>query len=566
MGKRRTRHAFLALGLSGLLLISPWSNPQEADAVGRFMDDDGSVHEGAIEAIATAGLTQGCNPTGTQFCPNASVTRGQIAAFLARALKLPAAASNPYNDDNGTMFEDAINRLASAGIAQGCGTSSFCPDALATRGEMAVFLSRAFQLGNAATDSFADDAASPYQDHINRLAGAGITKGCSAGLFCPDRYVARGEMASFLARALGLDIPAVAAANPSCQGVQVAAGSDLVTVANSHPGGTTFCLAAGNYDVTATIPAQTGDRWVGNDRRSILSGGDSTAMAFKADGVSNLIISGLVIEHFNTPPGGGLAALKMSSGWIVENSEIRNNATVGIYHESNVQIRGNLIHHNGQYGITGFRATNVVVEGNEVSYNNTRNFDDADQGGAKWTSTTNLIVRDNYFHHNNHTGIWLDSNHVGALIENNQVEDNTYHGIHFEVSCSGTIRGNSVSRNGETGIFVNASQNTEVANNSVANNGDGIRVWAEDRGAGVCKWIAQNVHVHDNSVTMQDGYSGLQRSTGQGMEVFTNGSIRFDNNHYDIPDSGGRFFHWLGSFRTWGEWQSYGQDSGGSIS
>jgi parallel beta-helix repeat protein len=256
----------------------------------------------------------------------------------------------------------------------------------------------------------------------------------------------------------------------------------------------------------------------------------------------------------------------MSSGWIVENSEIRDNATVGIYHESNVQIRGNLIHHNGQYGITGFRATNVVVEGNEVSYNNTRLFDDANQGGAKWTATTNLIVRNNYFHHNNHTGIWLDSNHFGALVENNQVDYNTYHGIHFEVSCSGTIRGNSVEGNGETGIFVNSSQNTEVVNNRVANNGDGIRVWAEDRGDGACNWIAQNVHVHDNHVTMQSGQSGLQRSSGQGSEVFTNGSIRFEDNQYDIPDMAGRFFNWAGSARTWAEWQSYGQDLGGSAS
>jgi parallel beta-helix repeat protein len=317
--------------------------------------------------------------------------------------------------------------------------------------------------------------------------------------------------------------------------------------------------------VTSTIPAETGDRWIGDNRRSILSGGNSTPTAFKADGVSNLTVRGLVIERFNTPVGGGLAALKMGSGWVVENNEIRNNATAGIYHESRAQVRGNFIHHNGQYGITGFRASDATIENNEVSYNNTRGFNDADQGGAKWVGTTNLVVRNNHFHDNYHTGIWLDANHRNALIEGNRVANNTYHGIHFEVSCSGIIRGNTVSGNGQTGIFVNSSQNTEVLNNSVSSNRDGIRVWAQDRGDGDCNWIAQNVYVHNNNVSMSSGTSGLQLGSGQGNEVFTNGSIRFVQNSYDVSDIGGRWFHWSGSARTWTEWQSYGQDAGGSI-
>jgi hypothetical protein len=39
-----------------------------------------------IEALAAAGITLGC--TATQYCPNNSVTRAQMAAFLARALGL----------------------------------------------------------------------------------------------------------------------------------------------------------------------------------------------------------------------------------------------------------------------------------------------------------------------------------------------------------------------------------------------------------------------------------------------------------------------------------------------
>jgi hypothetical protein len=50
----------------------------------RFTDDNGSTFEDEIEKLAEAGVTQGC--TDTLFCPNDPVTRGQMAAFLHRAL------------------------------------------------------------------------------------------------------------------------------------------------------------------------------------------------------------------------------------------------------------------------------------------------------------------------------------------------------------------------------------------------------------------------------------------------------------------------------------------------
>jgi hypothetical protein len=52
-----------------------------------FVDDDGSIFETDIAKLAAAGITKGCNPpANTNFCPNDPVTRGQMAAFLRRAL------------------------------------------------------------------------------------------------------------------------------------------------------------------------------------------------------------------------------------------------------------------------------------------------------------------------------------------------------------------------------------------------------------------------------------------------------------------------------------------------
>jgi hypothetical protein len=180
---------------------------------GTFRDDDGNVHEGGIEAIAAAGITKGCNPPlNDRYCPANSVTRGQMAAFLVRALELPPAAADKFTDDATSVFEDDINRLAAAGITKGCNppvNDQYCSTAVVTREQMAAFLVRSYGYTDAGGgDRFSDDDGSVFEDDIDRLATAGITLGCNPPantMYCPSRPVRRDEMASFLARAGGLD-------------------------------------------------------------------------------------------------------------------------------------------------------------------------------------------------------------------------------------------------------------------------------------------------------------------------------------------------------------------------
>lgn len=84
-------------------------------------------------------------PKTTGFCPDQPITRGQMAAFLARALELPAA-NNVFADTADHPFRHEIARLAAAGITRGCdppANTRFCPGEPVTRAEMAVFLVRA---------------------------------------------------------------------------------------------------------------------------------------------------------------------------------------------------------------------------------------------------------------------------------------------------------------------------------------------------------------------------------------------------------------------------------------
>jgi hypothetical protein len=47
----------------------------------------------------------------------------------------------------------------------------------------------------------------PFFQFIEALAASGITGGCGGGNFCPDAPMTRGQMAAFLAKALGLHFP-----------------------------------------------------------------------------------------------------------------------------------------------------------------------------------------------------------------------------------------------------------------------------------------------------------------------------------------------------------------------
>ncbi len=165
-----------------------------------FEDIIGSPYRWDILWIADAGITGGCGFE--RFCPKASVTREQMASFLARALDLPPATRDWFSDDGGTQHQADINRVAEAGITGGCGSGRFCPKALVTREQMASFLARGLALPGASTDFFTDDDASAHEADINRVAQAGITGGCADGRYCPRATVTREQMAAFLHRAL----------------------------------------------------------------------------------------------------------------------------------------------------------------------------------------------------------------------------------------------------------------------------------------------------------------------------------------------------------------------------
>lgn len=196
-------------------LIPDWdcNNPILLQYSGTFMDDDSSIFQGNIEAIAAAGVTKGCNPPfKDMFCPGSEVTREQMAAFLVRALDLTENTHPGFVDvAPGSTFAADIGKLATAGITKGCNppdNDRFCPEEPVLREQMAAFIARALGLIDTDNPGFVDvPVNSTFEIEIRKLAAAGITKGCNPPVndrFCPYDTVTREQMAAFLDRA-GLD-------------------------------------------------------------------------------------------------------------------------------------------------------------------------------------------------------------------------------------------------------------------------------------------------------------------------------------------------------------------------
>ena len=176
--------------------------PAEADDPPDFADIDGTTHEDAVVAIADEGIAAGF-PDGT-FRPRDGVSRGQMAAFVARALELPPGDASGVDDVAGTTHEEAIGSVVGAGIASGFPDGTFRPRDTVTRGQMATMLSAGFDLDADETLRFHDVAGTTHEAGIGAVASAGITAGVSDGIYAPRATVTRGQMATFLARGLEL--------------------------------------------------------------------------------------------------------------------------------------------------------------------------------------------------------------------------------------------------------------------------------------------------------------------------------------------------------------------------
>ena len=198
--------------------------PAAAGQTAAAQKQDAGVHQPGIDALVYFEIQMGVDvfsrtgcAGGDGLCPNEDLPRWEMAVWLVRILDRadpPAIDSSRFADvDPSTWWSRHAERLAELGIVEGCETEPlrFCPDDPVTRGQTAAYLARAFDLDPGVRAGFADVPADHvFAGDIDRLAAAGITAGCDRdpARYCPRRHVTRGQMATFLARTLGLVYPA----------------------------------------------------------------------------------------------------------------------------------------------------------------------------------------------------------------------------------------------------------------------------------------------------------------------------------------------------------------------
>ncbi len=136
-----------------------------------------------------------------------SVLRSTLGLRSAAVTAVNGVGAGPppvFADIAGSVHEANIEAIYDAGITIGCDRTRFCINDDVLRGQMASFIARAMNLPTPLGDYASDDSTSVHEDNINRIYDAAIPLSCGLNRYCPSEPITREHMAVFLYRALQL--------------------------------------------------------------------------------------------------------------------------------------------------------------------------------------------------------------------------------------------------------------------------------------------------------------------------------------------------------------------------
>lgn len=304
----------------------------------------------------------------------------------------------------------------------------------------------------------------------------------------------------------------------------------------------------------------------------------SVARTAFSGSATNVTIDGITVEKYASPAQyGAIGGQYPGQAWTIQNCTIRWNHGAGIRIVDRAKLLNSTIMKNGQIGISASGA-DVLIEGNDISYNHYAGFNPSWEAGAvKFSNTTRIVVRNNNSHDNTGLGLWTDGDNINALYEGNTVINNAYGGISHEISYSAIIRNNIVKYNGSAywpwlwggQIQVQNSQNVEVYNNQVtvgANGGNGIVLIQQSRGNGQYgPYLTINNYVHNNSITFL-GASGMTGGAADwNPSQFFSGNNVFNSNNYHTYNQNNGNWAWASAQRNWSNYRSLGLEPNSTI-
>ncbi|MBL8228441.1 MAG: SBBP repeat-containing protein [Bryobacterales bacterium] len=204
------RNGSLTIARQWVHVLQPAATPQMA------FDDVALTHPFAdhIFLMKSNSIADTCN-NANQYCPEAVTTRAQMALFIVRKLMNGDTftyTARPFFTDVPATHPQFphIQKMRDLGITSGCTATTYCPDDSVTRGQMAAFIIRA-RLGIRSgqtftfpTTQFFTDVPSTdlFYSFIQKMKEFGITSGCTATEYCSGGLTTRGQMAVFVIRGL----------------------------------------------------------------------------------------------------------------------------------------------------------------------------------------------------------------------------------------------------------------------------------------------------------------------------------------------------------------------------
>ncbi|MEY2591780.1 MAG: large repetitive protein [Acidimicrobiaceae bacterium] len=319
--------------------------------------DPTSVHARNIDCAAELGIAHGTSATTFDPSGHARRDQvASFFARLIEAAggTLPANPPDAFDDDNGDVHELAINQLAALGIIHGTGPRTFNPGGDVTRGQVASFVvaTYAYLLGSplpAGPDAFSDDNGDVHEADINAAAAAGLANGFGDGTFGPNLPVRRDQLASFAIRALDKvfedesgaggtnQAPALASIEGSSLSYQTGSGPATVTAAITVSDPDTANLASGSARISSGYVS-------GSDTLSFVPVGGITGSFDAATGTFAFTGSGSVADFqaalrsvkfqttLPTPSGSRTVSFQVDDGQIDNHASNTVSRTIAVTH------------------------------------------------------------------------------------------------------------------------------------------------------------------------------------------------------------------------------------------
>ena len=166
--------------------------------------------ENSIDWAFATGITSACPTVEAvegSICPELHVTRDEMAQFMWRSKGQPAPTVAATFEDvpADATYTTAVAWLAEQKVTLGCTATAYCPEDTVSRAEMAAFLWRLEGSAETAEPTgFLDVPADSFASAaVDWLLASGTTTGCTATAYCPEDLVTRAEMFTFLHRLEG---------------------------------------------------------------------------------------------------------------------------------------------------------------------------------------------------------------------------------------------------------------------------------------------------------------------------------------------------------------------------